>query len=100
SGIDTTKMDGVGDLVGLRKALPYLKDLGIDSIWMTPVFKAKSYHGYDTTDFYDIDPSVGTKKDFADLTAAAHAAGIQIILDLVENHVADVNPWFIAGVDP
>ncbi|HVK65737.1 MAG TPA: alpha-amylase family glycosyl hydrolase [Polyangium sp.] len=100
SGIDTTKMDGVGDLVGLRKALPYLKELGADAIWMTPVFKAKSYHGYDTTDFYDIDPSVGTMKDFTDLTAAAHAAGIKIILDLVQNHVADVNPWFVAGADP
>lgn len=100
SGIDQTKMDGVGDLVGLRKSLPYLKDLGADAIWMTPVFKAKSYHGYDTTDFYDIDPSVGTTKDFVDLTEAAHAVGIKIILDLVENHVADVNPWFIAGSDP
>lgn len=100
SGIDESTMDGVGDLVGLRKALPYLKDLGADAIWMTPVFKSKSYHGYDTTDFYDIDPSVGTTKDFVDLTAAAHAVGIKIILDLVENHVADVNPWFVAGSDP
>jgi alpha-amylase len=100
SGIDETKMDGVGDLVGLRKSLPYLKDLGADAIWMTPVFKAKSYHGYDTTDFYDIDPSAGTIKDFVDLTNAAHATGIKIILDLVQNHVADVNPWFLAGSDP
>ncbi|HRI71445.1 MAG TPA: alpha-amylase family glycosyl hydrolase [Polyangium sp.] len=100
SGIDDTKRDGVGDLVGLRKALPYLKDLGADAIWMTPVFKSKSYHGYDTTDFYDIDPSVGSIKDFVDLTTAAHATGIKIILDLVENHVADVNPWFVAGADP
>ena len=100
SGIDEAKMDGVGDLVGLRKALPYLKDLGIDAIWMTPVFQAKSYHGYDTTDFYGVDPAVGSIKDFEDLTASAHAAGIKIILDLVENHVADVNPWFVAGANP
>jgi len=100
SGIDETKMDGVGDLVGLRKSLPYLKDLGADAIWMTPVFKSKTYHGYDTTDFYEIDPSAGTIKDFVDLTTAAHAVGIKIILDLVENHVADVNPWFLAGSDP
>ncbi len=100
SGIDETKMDGVGDLVGLRKSLPYLKDLGADAIWMTPVFKSKSYHGYDTTDFYDIDPSAGTTKDFVDLTDAAHAVGIKIILDLVQNHVGDVNPWFVAGSDP
>lgn len=100
SGIDEANMDGVGDLVGLRKSLPYLKDLGADAIWMTPVFKAKSYHGYDTTDFYDIDPSAGTIKDFVDLTNAAHALGIKIILDLVQNHVADVNPWFVAGSDP
>lgn len=99
SGIDPATRDGVGDLVGLRSTLPYLKDLGIDAIWMTPVFKAKSYHGYDTTDFYDVDPSAGTKKDFAELTKAAHALGIRIILDLVQNHVADVNPWFIAAAD-
>ncbi|HZF48121.1 MAG TPA: alpha-amylase family glycosyl hydrolase [Polyangiaceae bacterium] len=100
SGIDPAKKDGVGDLVGLKNSLPYLKDLGADAIWMTPVFKAKSYHGYDTTDFYDIDPAVGTRKDFEDLAQAAHAQGINIILDLVQNHVADVNPWFIAGADP
>lgn len=100
SGIDTSKKDGIGDLVGLKNTLPYLKDLGVDAIWMTPIFNAKSYHGYDTTDFYDIHPEVGTKKDFADLTAAAEALDIQIILDLVQNHVADVNPWFVAGSNP
>lgn len=100
SGIDPAQRDGIGDLVGLRSKLPYLKDLGVDAIWMTPVFKAKSYHGYDTTDFYDIDPQVGTLRDFSDLTAAAHAQGIKIILDLVQNHVADVNPWFLAASDP
>lgn len=100
SGIDEAAKDGIGDLVGLKNTLPYLHDLGIGAIWMTPVFKAKSYHGYDTTDFYDIDPAVGTKKDFADLAAAAHALDIKLILDLVQNHVADVNPWFVAGSDP
>ncbi len=100
SGIDPAQKDGIGDLIGLRQALPYLKDLGVAAIWMTPVFRAKSYHGYDTTDFFDIDPDVGSKKDFTDLTAAAHAAGIQIILDLVQNHVADVNPWFLAAINP
>jgi glycosidase len=99
SGIDTATKDGIGDLVGLKDTLHYLKDLGIDAIWMTPSFKAKSYHGYDTTDFYDIDPAVGTKKDFADLTTSAHNLGIKIILDLVQNHVADVNPWFSAALD-
>lgn len=100
TGIDPAQKDGVGDLIGLRNALPYLKDLGVDAIWMTPVFRAKSYHGYDTTDFYDVDPEVGTIKDFTDLTAAAHTQGIKIILDLVQNHVADVNPWFLAAIDP
>ena len=100
SGIDPATPDGIGDLVGLRKSLPYLKELGADAIWMTPVFRAKSYHGYDTTDFYDIDPAVGTKQDFADLAAAAHTYSIKLILDLVENHVADVNPWFVAAIDP
>jgi glycosidase len=100
SGIDTSTKDGVGDLVGLKNTLPYLKDLGADAIWMTPVFKAKSYHGYDTTDFYDIDPAVGTRKDFVDLAKAAREMNIKIILDLVQNHVADVNPWFIKGSNP
>ncbi|WP_257451566.1 alpha-amylase family glycosyl hydrolase [Archangium lipolyticum] len=100
SGIDPSTRDGVGDLVGLKSMLPYLKQLGVDAIWMTPVFKAKSYHGYDTTDFYDIDPVLGTRKDFTDLTAAADTLGIHIILDLVQNHVADVNPWFVAGSNP
>jgi len=100
SGIDTATKDGIGDLVGLTSMLPYLADLGIDAIWMTPVFAAKSYHGYDTTDFYEIDPAVGTRKDFQDMAAAADALGIQIIVDLVQNHVADVNPWFAAAIDP
>ena len=100
SGIDAATKDGIGDLVGMKSMLPYLKDLGVDAIWMTPVFKAKSYHGYDTTDFYDVDPAVGTRKDFADLATAAHAQGIRLILDLVQNHVADVNPWFTAGSNP
>ncbi len=100
SGINPAARDGIGDLVGLRSMLPYLKDLGVDAIWMTPVFKAKSYHGYDTTDFYDIDPAVGTRKDFVDLSTAAHTLGIKLVLDLVQNHVADVNPWFVAAISP
>lgn len=100
SGIDPAAKDGIGDLVGLRSMLPYLKDMGVDAIWMTPIFAAKSYHGYDTTDFYEIDPAVGTRKDFVDLAAEADTLGINLILDLVQNHVADVNPWFVAGADP
>lgn len=102
SGIDPASRDGIGDLVGLRNTLPYLRDLGVDAIWMTPVFRARSYHGYDTTDFYDIDPSVGTIRDFVDLAEAAHALNppIRIIVDFVINHVADVNPWFTAALNP
>ncbi len=100
SGIDPAAKDGIGDLVGLQSMLPYLKELGVDAIWMTPIFAAKSYHGYDTTNFYEIDPAVGTRKDFEDLAAAADAQGINLVLDLVQNHVADVNPWFVAGSDP
>lgn len=100
SGIDPAAKDGVGDLVGLTQQLPYLADLGITAIWMTPVFAANSYHGYDTTDFKSIDPAVGTLRDFADMSAAAEALGIKIIVDLVQNHVAAVNPWFEAAIDP
>lgn len=99
SGIDPGTKDGVGDLVGLRSMLPYLADMGVDAIWMTPVFAAASYHGYDTTNFKEIDPAVGTRKDFEDMAADAEGLGIKIIVDLVQNHVATVNPWFAAAVD-
>ncbi|HSN98670.1 MAG TPA: alpha-amylase family glycosyl hydrolase, partial [Candidatus Nanopelagicales bacterium] len=100
SGIDTDVKDGVGDLVGMTAQLPYLADLGVDAIWMTPVFAAKSYHGYDTTDFYAIDPAVGTIQDFRTMADMAESLGIKIIVDLVQNHVATVNPWFEAAIDP
>jgi glycosidase len=111
SGIDPASKDGVGDLVGLRNRLDYLRKLGVNAIWMTPVFTAKSFHGYDPTDFYAIDPAYGTLKDFQDLMAAAHCIDsegapiadctrINIIVDFVVNHVATTTPWFTSALDP
>ncbi|MBS3744017.1 MAG: hypothetical protein KGY48_06675 [Wenzhouxiangellaceae bacterium] len=90
-----------GDLAGLTNRLDYIQGLGVTAIWITPVFVNKpvqgppndtsaGYHGYWITDFTDIDPHLGTKKEFGRLVEAAHARGIKIIMDIVVNHTADV----------
>jgi glycosidase len=80
-----------GDLAGIKKRLPYLVNLGITSLWLTPIFKnaSGSYHGYCTSDFTAIDPNFGTTQEFVNLVAEAHRLGIRIILDLVVNHICD-----------
>lgn len=100
SGIDSSTKDGLGDLVGLKASLGYLKDLGVDTIVMTPIFKSRSYHGYDIEDFYGINPDFGTLKDFQALTEAAHTIGIRIVLEVVQPYVADTHPWFVKGSNP
>jgi glycosidase len=102
--------DGIGDFRGLTAKLDYLNDgnassatdLGIGGLWLMPVFKAASYHGYDVIDYRTIDPAYGTSADFAAFVAAAHQRGIKVILDLVMNHTSDQNPWFLksAAGDP
>ena len=87
--------DGVGDLQGLTAKLDYLSDLGVDALWLMPVFKSPSYHGYDTTDYETINPDYGTGADFDRLIAEAHRRGIKVILDLVMNHTSSQNPWFL-----
>ncbi len=95
--------DGVGDLRGLTARLDYLNDgdpktpsdLGIDAIWLMPVFASPSYHGYDTTDYFTINPQYGTDADLKALITAAHARGIRVILDLVINHTSSRHPWFV-----
>ncbi len=87
--------DGVGDLQGLTAKLDYLSGLGVDAIWLMPVFKSPSYHGYDTTDYETINPDYGTGADFDRLIAEAHRRGIKVILDFVMNHTSSQNPWFI-----
>jgi alpha-glucosidase len=87
--------DGVGDLAGIVRRLRYLKELGVDAIWICPIFTSPmADFGYDVADYKNIDPVFGTLADFDTLLAAAHAHGLKIILDLVPNHTSDQHPWF------
>ena len=102
--------DGVGDFAGLTASLDYLNDgdpstttdLGITGIWLMPVNPSPSYHGYDVTDYRDINPDFGTMDDFETFLAAAHERGIAVLMDLVLNHTSIDHPWFqaSAAADP
>jgi alpha-glucosidase len=88
--------DGVGDLNGIASKLDYLKDLGVDAIWITPCFPSPQVDfGYDVSDYENIDPMYGTLADFDGLAAEAKKHGIHIILDLVVNHTSDQHKWFL-----
>jgi alpha-glucosidase len=88
--------DGVGDIKGIIGRLPYVSALGVDAIWLSPIFPSPmADFGYDISDYVGIDPLFGTKADFDALVSAAHAAGLKIILDLVPNHTSDQHPWFV-----
>ena len=82
-----------GGINGIRERLPYLADLGVTALWLTPVFKSSSYHGYDITDYYDVDPRYGTIEDYKALVREAHSYGLKIILDIVLNHCGIEHPW-------
>lgn len=88
--------DGIGDLNGVTQRLDYLKSLGIDVIWLCPMFKSPNDdNGYDISDYQDIMDEFGTMEDFDRLMKEAHARDIKVILDLVVNHTSDEHPWFI-----
>ena len=95
--------DGTGDLKGLIGKLDYLNtgdpatttDLKVDAIWLMPIFKSPSYHGYDTTDYETINPDYGSNDDFATLCQEAHRRGIKVIVDYVINHTGSYHPWFV-----
>jgi len=88
--------DGIGDLSGIRSKLGYLRDLGVDAIWITPCFpSAQVDFGYDVTNYQDIDPLYGNLADFDRLVSEAKQAGIRVVLDLVLNHTSDQHPWFL-----
>src|SRR6266404_535563 len=90
--------DGVGDLVGIIERLPYLRALGVDAVWLSPIFPSPmADFGYDISDYTGIDPLFGTMAEFDALVEAAHASGLKVILDLVPNHTSDRHPWFIAS---
>lgn len=91
--------DGCGDLKGIESKLDYISDLGCNGIWLTPVMASPSYHKYDTTDYYMIDPAFGTNDDFKALADACHEHGIRLIIDLVINHSSNEHPWFKAACE-
>ncbi len=94
--------DGCGDLRGIINRFDYLNDgdpnsgvsLGIEGIWLSPIFTSPSYHKYDVTDYYEIDPQFGTMEDLKELIELCHQRGVKLILDLVINHTATNNKWF------
>lgn len=100
--------DGVGDLRGLIERLDYLNDgnpdtsddLGVTGIWLMPICRSPSYHGYDVVDYRNVDEEYGTNEDFKALVAACHQRGIRVIVDMVMNHVGIDHPWFQDAIDP
>ncbi len=85
-----------GDLRGIREHLPYLKDLGVTTLWLTPILEngaAQDYHGYGAVDLYAVDPHLGTVQDFQNLAAEAHKLKMKIFFDFVANHVGAKHPW-------
>ncbi len=100
--------DGIGDFQGIIQKLDYLNDgdpstqsdLGIGGIWLMPINPSPSYHGYDVTDYYAVNPDYGTIEDFKELLEEAEKRGIRVIMDLVLNHTSTEHPWFQASQDP
>ncbi len=87
--------DGCGDFRGIESKLDYLKQMGVQALWLSPIHKASSYHGYDVLDYSSVNPDYGTEEDFKSLVSAAHAKGIKIYLDYVLNHTSKDHPWFL-----
>lgn len=88
--------DGIGDLNGVTEKLPYLKEIGIDAFWLSPIFcSPMADFGYDISDFFNIQPEYGTMDDFDRLVGEATKLGIKVILDFVPNHSSDENEWFV-----
>ena len=98
--------DGIGDLHGLTAKLDYINDgnpasthdLGASCIWLMPVAESPSYHGYDVSDYYRVEPDYGTSEDFKRFMAEAHRRGIKVLVDMVLNHTSSQNPWFRAAL--
>ena len=87
--------DGIGDLAGITSRLDHLAELGVDVIWLSPVYRSpQDDNGYDVSDYQDIDPTFGTLADFDALLAAVHERGMRLVMDLVVNHSSDEHPWF------
>jgi alpha-glucosidase len=90
-----TNGDGVGDLKGINERLDYLTWLGVDAIWISPIYPSPmADFGYDVSDYYNVDPLFGSLQDSDELVASAHRRGIKVILDFVPNHTSELHPWF------
>ena len=88
--------DGIGDLNGITRRLDYLKDLGVDAIWLTPCYPSPQVDfGYDISDYKNIDPKYGTLADFDRLVAEAGKRHIRVLMDMVMNHTSDQHRWFL-----
>jgi len=92
--------DGIGDLGGIRSRLPYLRDLGVDAVWITPFYPSPMADGgYDVADYRDVEPLFGTLEDAEALVREAHDIGVRVIVDIVPNHSSDRHEWFQAAVE-
>ncbi|HEU5438146.1 MAG TPA: alpha-amylase family glycosyl hydrolase, partial [Ktedonobacterales bacterium] len=93
-----TNGDGIGDLAGIRSRLDYLRWLGVDTVWLSPIYPSPmADFGYDVANYVDVDPMFGTLADLDALIADLHARGMRLLLDLVPNHTSDEHPWFVAS---
>ncbi|SHI55225.1 alpha-glucosidase [Tessaracoccus bendigoensis DSM 12906] len=91
--------DGIGDLVGITSRVGYLKELGVDAVWLSPFYpSALADGGYDVDDYRDVDPKIGTLDEFDEMVAALHAAQIKVVVDIVPNHSSNRHEWFKAAV--
>jgi len=93
--------DGVGDIPGITSRLDHLALLGVDVLWLSPVYRSPmDDNGYDVSDYQDVDPLFGTLADLDALIAGCHDRGIRVVMDLVVNHTSDEHPWFVESRDP
>ena len=93
--------DGVGDIPGITSRLDYLHELGVDVVWLSPVYRSPmDDNGYDISDYTDVDPLFGRLADLDALIAGLHERGMKLVMDLVVNHTSDEHPWFVESRDP
>jgi len=92
---DKPSLKGNGTINGIIEKMDYIAELGVNCIWFTPIFSSPSYHGYDATSFFDINPRLGKKEDFKELVEKAHARNIRILMDFVPNHWSNQHPNFL-----
>ncbi|WP_241498803.1 alpha-amylase family glycosyl hydrolase [Fervidobacterium thailandense] len=96
---DAKGNDGIGDFLGVVQKVDYLKNLGIDTIWFLPFNKSESYHGYDVTDYYDVEEDYGTIEELEQMIKVLNENGIRVVMDAVFNHTSDKHPWFLDAVE-